>query len=1292
MLSPSRTIPHHVHLIGIGGAGMGAIAHYLLDLGCRVSGSDLRSTPTATALAQRGARVAAGHDAGNIAGAELVVVSDAIPFGNSEILAARNSKIELVRRADFLRQLCTKKTVISVAGAHGKTTTSSLIARALESSNAEPSYIIGASATGLRGGCARAAAGVHLVMEACEAFRGLKSYRPDVAVITNIDDDHLEHYGSQAALDAAFIDFANSASKHHGLVIAHGDDAGVRRVRSALAGQVMTFGLSPQNDVSAADVRLGPAGSSFLLFSNGETLGRIETPMLGAHAVQNALGCAATCLALGFGVGDIATALKGFTGPARRWDDRGTVGGVRIIDDFAHHPTELRASIAAARLLMSPGDRLLVAFQPQVIERTRRLAAAFAEVIGSCDGAFLLPVYCGADKYDRIGSEAILNGIDAWGRPFHLYNGLEELIAAATLQLRKGDHLLIAGDGDIHRAAPLLVDRLADRGSRFSESSRSIACGGRGNGLQSEATDLLSRIRARAIARPDAPAVHHGGLAVSYGDIETITDRIAVQLIEMGLRQGAVVALGLPPSIDHVCCQIATLKAGAAYLPLDEKLPSRRLSYMIETAKAAMLITNRASPVDECIVHTCKFYFDELVEAAQSRAATEFKRITPPRREDIALICFTSGSTGRPKGIPITHAALQGLMSDALDRFEFGDNGKTALNSSLNFDASVAEIMMTLCAGGTVVIPEEGRTLLGRQLSEFLARNDVTHLLATPSVLATLPLPIPECVRVIIAGGEVCPQSLADRFSGDCAFFNAYGPSEATIYSTAWRYEADARVSIGKPLAHVDLQLVDGHRRAVGAGEVGEITLSGAGVCSGYLGDMTPYADKFVDVEEPDGRPKRVYRTGDLGRWRPDGNLEFLGRIDHQVKIRGNRIELEEIEVALRSLAHIGDAAVSAEPLGDDPRLVAYCTRLGKVPIDKKSVVAGLSEWLPGYMIPAEIVEVDEIPLGATGKKDRAETSRRYGYKTRQPARFVPPRTESEKALGQIWRETLELDRNVGLADDFTQLGGDSLKQTLLMLEIEARLGVDVPVGYFGTVKTLAEMAERLDELLTNPPTKREDADKGFVASDIYARLKEFTANWSGVRCTQGSLIVSAGPQDARYQLFWCLQNGLELEQLSKKLGADFRVHGMRSGHLVMDYTQENVSALSSHYADEIAHIWPEGRLFLGGNCQGGQIAHAVALLLKERGRIVSHLILLEQARFPPYGDAISFIYGEESFLNPVRRYGSLASYDCAYPQGYTVDIIPGKHGSYFREPNVTFLTSKIETYVQGALKLAAAE
>jgi UDP-N-acetylmuramate--alanine ligase len=446
-----------VHLVGVGGAGMSAVALLLAARGLPVSGSDARDSAVLGALRAAGVAVHVGHDAAHVAGADTVVVSSAVRESNPELAAARAAGLRVLHRSVALAALMRGRRTVAVAGAHGKTTTSAMVARVLAEAGLDPSYAIGAPVDGPIG--ARHGDGDVFVAEADESDGSFLAYAPEIAVVTNVEPDHLDHYGDPAAIEEAFAAFVGRVVPG-GHLVACADDAGARRVaeRAAAAGlAVVTYGTSPD-----AVVRLGswvPEGDGGAVEVRDTRDGAAVTlllPVPGAHNGLDAAAALAVAGLLGVGPAEAAAALAGFRGTGRRFEDRGTRHGVRVVDDYAHHPTEVAALLAAARAVAGAG-RVLVLFQPHLYSRTRAFAAEFAAALAAADLAVVTDVYAAREDPDP----AVTGALIADRLPPGVGRFVPDRREAAALvgrAARAGDLVLTVGAGDVTELAPLVLD------------------------------------------------------------------------------------------------------------------------------------------------------------------------------------------------------------------------------------------------------------------------------------------------------------------------------------------------------------------------------------------------------------------------------------------------------------------------------------------------------------------------------------------------------------------------------------------------------------------------------------------------------------------------------------------------------------------------------------------------------------------------------------------------------------------------------------------------------------------
>jgi UDP-N-acetylmuramate--alanine ligase len=450
-----------LHFVGIGGIGMCGLAELLHELGCRVTGSDLRDGPTLARLRALGVPVCLGHDAEQVGEADVVVVSSAIRAGNPEVAEARRRGIPVIPRAELLGAVMRMKDGIAVAGAHGKTTTTSLIAHVLDVAGLDPTAVIGGRVrgTGSDPTGARLGRGDFLVAEADESDGSFLHLSPAIAVITNVEAEHLDHYGSLEALKDAFVAFAERLP-FWGLAVVCLDDPGVQSLLPRLTRRRVSYGFSAQADLVATEPEAHHWGMSFRVRQRGERLGAVQLPLPGRHNVRNALAALAVALELEVPFCVAAEALESFGGVERRFETVGSVGGVRIVDDYGHHPTEIRATLRAARELHA--GRLVVVFQPHRYSRTRDLFDDFSVAFHDADLLVVTEIYAaGEDKIPGVEGAALAGAIEARGhRAVRFVPDLERVPAELVPELRDGDLVITLGAGSVTGLGPRLLAAL----------------------------------------------------------------------------------------------------------------------------------------------------------------------------------------------------------------------------------------------------------------------------------------------------------------------------------------------------------------------------------------------------------------------------------------------------------------------------------------------------------------------------------------------------------------------------------------------------------------------------------------------------------------------------------------------------------------------------------------------------------------------------------------------------------------------------------------------------------------
>ncbi|MFF5986086.1 amino acid adenylation domain-containing protein [Prauserella flavalba] len=572
----------------------------------------------------------------------------------------------------------------------------------------------------------------------------------------------------------------------------------------------------------------------------------------------------------------------------------------------------------------------------------------------------------------------------------------------------------------------------------------------------------LPELFARQVAeQPDAVAVVERDRQVTYAQLNERANRIARLLAERGVAAESVVGVAVPRSIDTIATVLATVKLGAAFLPLDLTHPTDRLAYLIGDSGARLVVGTPS--VAEKIPDVAPIL---LLDGEIDRDGSELD-LPAPSLDQAAYVIYTSGSTGTPKGAVVPHDGIASLVATAIDRMGLQPTSHVLQFASIGFDVFVFELAMALCHGGRLVlIPEEAR-VAGTALTDFLREQAVTHLILPPSLVSALP-PEAELPRgsTILVGTETVPPDLIDRWAGRLNLIAAYGLTEATVNSTLWPAKRGWRgpVPIGVPDPNTVCYVLDAHLRPVPPGVVGELYVAGRGLARGYLGRHGLTAERFV--ANPFGAPgSQMYRTGDRARWRSDGNLDFLGRVDGQVKIRGFRIELGEIEAALTAHPAVSQAAVVADRKGDIVRLAGYVVADGDVDWREH-----LRARLPEYMIPALVMRLDgPLPLTPNGKLDRKALPAPDWASLTGDAR---PVTEEQRVLAGLFGEILGLD-DVGVHDDFFELGGHSMSSMRLLGRIRSAFGVDLTIRDVFDAPTVAGIAGKLAGGSRHRPTLR---------------------------------------------------------------------------------------------------------------------------------------------------------------------------------------------------------------------------
>lgn len=450
---------HKIHMVGIGGAGMSGIAEVLLNLGYSVSGSDMSDSAVVKHLRSLGATVAVGHAAENLGDVQVLVKSTAIADDNPEVVEARRRNIAIIPRAEMLAELMRLRQGVAIAGTHGKTTTTSFTASIFDAAGLDPTVIIGGRLNAY-GTNAHLGHGDYLIAEADESDGSFLCLLPIINVVTNVDADHLDHYGTREAIDDAFVAFMNSVP-FYGMNVVCGDDPGVRALLPRVKRPVMTYGFAADNALRAVPLESG-AVSRFSVWQNDEELGEVRLPQPGRHNILNALGAIGAALSADISFADCVRGLGAFGGVGRRFEYKGERDGVTVIDDYGHHPAEIAATLATARQVF-PGRRLVVAFQPHRFSRTQAHFGEFCKVFDTVDQVLLTEIYAASEKpIPGVSGESLAQGMRQVSEtPVAYYRTIPELAAALPEYLRPGDVLLTLGAGTITRVGPLYLEGAA---------------------------------------------------------------------------------------------------------------------------------------------------------------------------------------------------------------------------------------------------------------------------------------------------------------------------------------------------------------------------------------------------------------------------------------------------------------------------------------------------------------------------------------------------------------------------------------------------------------------------------------------------------------------------------------------------------------------------------------------------------------------------------------------------------------------------------------------------------------
>ncbi|MCP4261672.1 MAG: amino acid adenylation domain-containing protein [Planctomycetes bacterium] len=571
---------------------------------------------------------------------------------------------------------------------------------------------------------------------------------------------------------------------------------------------------------------------------------------------------------------------------------------------------------------------------------------------------------------------------------------------------------------------------------------------------------------------PDAIAVVFEKQHLTYRELNRKANQFAHYLLNLKtdtdncplITDNGLVGICIERSPEMIIGILGILKAGGAYVPLDPTYPEERLAYMIEDSNIQLLLTQRSIPASISSLQSkinslkSKILSLDLDEICGECGENPICHVCP---ESLAYMIYTSGSTGKPNGVELSHRGLCNLAKEQIRMFGVQPESRILQFASLGFDASIFEIVMVLCSGAQLYLSKQKTLIPGAELVQFINQSAITHTVLPPSVLATMSSDDLPRLTTVIAAGEQCPLDVGKMWSKNRRFFNAYGPTEATVCTTIYECDGEDILPIGRPLSNFHVYILDQNLQPVPVGISGELYIGGSGLARGYHKRPGTTAEKFIPNPFTKEPGQRMYRTGDLVKYLPDGKIEFLGRIDHQVKIRGFRIEPGEIEAQLTGYQGVKDCVVIARQDGSDHKqLVAY------VVADRELETTELRDYvkgkLPDYMVPAYFITLEKLPMTPNGKIDRNALSFHEQIQQQKPY-SVSPATDAEREIEEVWREVLKQE-NFGLDDNFFDMGGHSLLLVRVQSKLKQIFDKDIPVFnlfQYPTIRSLANYLTR---------------------------------------------------------------------------------------------------------------------------------------------------------------------------------------------------------------------------------------
>lgn len=711
-----------------------------------------------------------------------------------------------------------------------------------------------------------------------------------------------------------------------------------------------------------------------------------------------------------------------------------------------------------------------------------------------------------------------------------------------------------------------------------------------------EVSAIHQLIEQLALNHPDRQAVVFQEEILSYASLNERAKNLAAQLLERGARPNVPIGLYCERSVDMMVGILGILKAGAAYLPLDPDYPADRISFMLQDAGATLLVGQRHLLSQLPQVSDLKVLPLREASTSTPQKQPELPAVHP---DQLAYIIYTSGSTGLPKGVPITH---HNLLHSTAARFDFYEENPEAflLLSSFSFDSSVAGIFWTLCSGGTLVIPPKRIEQDMEALSGLIEKQRISHTLMLPSLYHLLLTHSEKeklnSLKVVMVAGESCsPNVVQSHFQtlASAKLYNEYGPTEATVWCIAHRIRKtdQIQVPIGKPISNTQIYLLNKHFQPLPVGIAGELYISGAGLSQGYLNRPELTAERFVDHPFSEEPGRKMYKTGDLARYTPDGTIEFLGRADQQIKIRGYRVEPDEIAAVLREDPKVDEALVMVHRNANTPsasvKLVAYVKAVSALSPDQ--LRSFVQRRLPDYMVPAAIILLEEFPRLPNGKVNRKALPAPEENHFAREAVYLPPATELEKQLASIWQEVLNLEQ-VGINANFFDIGGDSILSIQIVAKAR-KAGISLAANQLFEHQTIADLARSIAANQMDPDTS----------------------------------LVPLKAQGNKPPLF-CIHSGgahvLFYKQLAEHMDADQPVYGLQPKGLAESKNYHtSIEEMAAHYIREIKKVQAVGPYRILGTCFSNALALEMGNQLRAAGEPIDYLFIIDSGPVHLFGD-----------------------------------------------------------------------